>query len=240
LIVEVLDDDSSAAMAEQEGQARQESTAQERRLADDTERLANYTHALAIATTALAVVAAGQLAMFLWQLVYMRKTTRDATVAAQAADATAQATRDLVTQNREHLLILERGYVFAGPKGIEKEKERPGTVTIGVYAQSVGRTPGFVKEVYARSSPSEPTGEPSYPNDVPVYATDLIVSTGDGGVKMPVEFVEPLSDPLFFYGYIRYVDIFHEPIRESRFCMRVHPDIGKWEFAGSGAWNGWD
>ncbi|MGO8844311.1 MAG: hypothetical protein ACLQFI_02990 [Methylocella sp.] len=78
---------------------------QTQRLADETENLAAYTRWLAGFTLLLFIAAVGQVALFVWQLRLIRESLKDAKVAAEAAETTANIAKD-------DLLLGQRAYVF--------------------------------------------------------------------------------------------------------------------------------
>jgi hypothetical protein len=57
-------------------------------------------------------------------------------------------------------------------------------------------------------------------------------------VILPVTFKIDFAEPIHFWGYVEYLDILKKA-HTSRFCTLIYPAQGKWEIAGSRAWNNW-
>ncbi len=76
--------------------------------------VALFTFWLVVATGALAIVAAGQAALFLWQLGLMREGLEDAKTAASAARDGAFAARDNVEIAKLTMVARDRAYVHHG------------------------------------------------------------------------------------------------------------------------------
>ena len=119
LSVKVIPSSKSAEETAREERERQEKSAADKRLADETERLADEAENLGTVTRWLAglvllllVAALGQIALFWQQLRLMRQATEDAAGTARAAQASAD--------NAEKTLITtQRAFVY--PKSISKE-----------------------------------------------------------------------------------------------------------------------
>jgi hypothetical protein len=103
-------------------------------------------------TAALAVVAVVQAGLFVWQLVLMRKTMQDSTVAAKAAEESARVAREAFTK-------MERPYLYIfgvkGPLG-EFEVEEPYDY-FEYHVANYGKTPAKVENaLFSVSTASEP------------------------------------------------------------------------------------
>jgi len=101
LVVRVLPTSKSAGEAEEEKKEREERRAAER-------DLTTYTLYLWLATSAFALVALVQAGLFVWQLVLLRRTVRDAATAANAANASAEAAKLEAYAAQQMLVLTQR------------------------------------------------------------------------------------------------------------------------------------
>jgi hypothetical protein len=98
LIVKVLPTPKTADEAEAEKGEREERAGAER-------GLTTYTRYLWLATCVLTFVAAVQAGLFVWQLILLRRSVRDAATAANAANASAEAAK-LGAYAAQRMLVL--------------------------------------------------------------------------------------------------------------------------------------
>ncbi|MBP1064862.1 hypothetical protein JOE51_006329 [Bradyrhizobium japonicum] len=206
-------------------------------------------------TFGLVVVGVLQAALFFVQLRFMRKGMDDATMAAKAAQASAETAKEQVALTKMGIIDLERAYLAVGPTQIIVDFVRsdavrvrgfhmptdPQELTAYLFVQNTGRTGATIKKIYGILTDSPPLG------DVPFYPplpqqptiTDLAVPAGTGTTLDPFEFKSDIAGEQFFWGYIEYTDVFKNR-RTSRFCAHLSPaergKPGKYQIAGGDAW----
>jgi hypothetical protein len=144
-------------------------------------------------------------------------------------------TRKSTRISERALTELERAYIFVTPVPSIEE----GRTIVSLKIDNAGQTPGFVHEGYGTTSVSEPTGEPSYPpqKNNPRVLEALVRK--DATEIFPTKWWSPITEPHYFYGYIKYTDIFQKE-HTSRVCVKIFPAEGKLDLAGPPAWNEWD
>lgn len=137
---------------------------------------------------------------------------------------------------------LERAYIFSGPW--RPYQVGPSVITF-VTIENFGRSPGILKEAYGEYSATEPVAKyPTYKNGssrsfdsaippTPVRPPNFQPNT------LPAKWESPLPGEQYFFGYVRYVDIFGVR-HESRFCAKIFPGEHKSDIAGPPAWNDWN
>lgn len=153
----------------------------------------------------------------------------------QASLAIAKQSADAATASASQIPIVERAYIFATPHPAVDGKRTIITLMIENY----GQTPGIVTEGYGTTSLTEPVGQPLYPPR-PLNPRSLEAVLGkDAKEPFPTKWESPVTDPHFFFGYIRYTDIFHKP-HTTRFCAKIFPATGKVDMAGPPVWNSWN
>jgi hypothetical protein len=145
----------------------------------------------------------------------------------------------------EQIPAVERAYLFIAPTNISLDETRTET-TVHLRVDNPGRTPGILTMVYGQFSKKPPTG------DTPVYEGggskefELVINSSNGmsphdpasNIILPVTFKIDFAEPIHFWGYVEYLDILKKP-HTSRFCTLIYPAQGKWEIAGTRAWNDW-
>lgn len=132
-----------------------------------------------------------------------------------------------------HIPTVERAWVFAGPDA-KSTRNEPGLFEVKLWIKNYGKTPGFVKVIWARFSKDAPYDPvPKYEGAEKIQ-TELVLGTQEGFL-WPKPFGTAF-DERYFYGYIRYADIF-KANQVTRFCVRLVPEEGRFEMAGSPAWN---
>jgi hypothetical protein len=163
--------------------------------------------------------------------VFLAQSTREAALAAKAA--------------ADQIPVLERAYIFAAPANIKVDQARTKT-TLQIAVDNPGRTPGILTAIYGQYSPQAPLGEE------PVYEgghsepLDWVINSSVGlnaldsenKLVLPYTFGIDFADPIFFWGYLDYLDVFRKP-HSTRFCFLIYPGDGKWQGAGSRVWNDW-
>jgi hypothetical protein len=160
--------------------------------------------------------------IFLW------RSTRDAAIAARTA--------------AEHIPRVERAYIFIGPGEIGVRRKDEGRLVETTFAfiqlNQYGPTPGFVEKVSWGFTTKLPQ-EPDYSN---AQTWDVgVVMKGKKTFNLPAPGESEILDPHYLYAKVDYNDIFRAK-HISRFCIRIHPRIGKWETIDglSESWNDWD
>lgn len=206
-------------------------------------------------TFGLVVVGVGQAILFFFQLRYMRKGMDDATLAAKAAQTSAETAKEQVALTKVGIIDLERAYLAVGPTQIIVDFVKsdairvrgfhmptdPQELTAKLYIQNTGRTGATIKKIYGILTDSEPLGDTPFYPPLPQQPTitDLSVPAGSASVLDPFEFKSDHIGQQFFWGYIEYTDIFKN-LRTSRFCAHLSPaergKAGKYQIAGSDAW----
>jgi hypothetical protein len=150
-----------------------------------------------------------------------------------------------IRSNERQSNTLERAHVFAGPANTSNGVIiSPTQISIHVTAVNYGRSVGIIREVFAEFSETEPSG------------SKAIYGKGVGGRSDPHdESIQPSSQPIlvtvdpfvstntkavFFFGYIRYNDIFKR-WHVNRWCIKLSttPRV-HWVLAGTPVWNEWD
>ncbi|WP_047307170.1 hypothetical protein [Rhodopseudomonas palustris] len=107
-------------------------------------------------TSIAAVVACLQAGLFVWQLIYMRKSMEHATISSEAAQESAKVAREAFTK-------MERPYIYIlGAKGPTRDfSSMDEPVFMEYYVANYGKTPAKIRNVlYTVSvgiSPSDPT-----------------------------------------------------------------------------------
>jgi hypothetical protein len=147
LSVKITPREPSKEQAEKEEAERLEKAAVDKKVAFETQRVADYTWWLAFLTLFVVMTAIGQAGLFVWQLGYMKKGMKDATIAARAASRSAIATVAQAKIARDTLTKVQRPYVFAfGIQFLEQgihEGEAFVTYTVANY----GETPATIDDV---------------------------------------------------------------------------------------------
>jgi hypothetical protein len=158
----------------------------------------------------------------------------------------ARATR----RAADHIPTVERAYLFIGPGeiGVRGHAFSPdgkdiSGVKLAAWAfiqfSHFGPTPAFVKKIYWENSFAKPTSETPLYLQGQKWEPDLVLRQKKPfNLPKPIEFSSAQSQYLF--GYVQYADIFRKE-HTSRFCILIHPLLGKWEDAGlPPAWSAWD
>ncbi len=219
------------------------------------------------ATVFLVLVGIAQAIMFYVQLSYMQKGMDDAKIAAEAAKAAAESAKsqaeaakaqvalakDQVEVTKIGIFDLERAYLAVGPTNITTTFKQvagkqfyvrgdPLEVVIFLNVKNTGRTSAHLTKIYGEFSEEPPLGDTPYYEGADPVITDLAIGAGDADDLPMYQFRHPLvdSEPLFFWGYVEYSDIFRNK-RTSRFCAAVfpihkHKERGKYQIAGSDPW----
>jgi hypothetical protein len=141
----------------------------------------------------------------------------------------------------KHIPAVERAYIFIQPS----EKAGfigPGERTVAlVEVQNFGPTPGFLETLYGEFSPTKPKGrKPRYdPTKGTKFAVDEVIGKFDVPTPLDQRFEAPGVEPIYFFGYVEYRDIFKRR-HTSRFCALLKPIDGTSALAGERAWSNWD
>jgi hypothetical protein len=141
----------------------------------------------------------------------------------------------------KHIPAVERAYIFIQPSdkgGFVGPDEK--TVAF-VEVQNFGPTPGFLETLYGEFSPTQPKGtKPRYnPSKGTKFAVDDVIGKFDVPTPLDQRFEVPGVDPIYFFGYVEYRDIFKQR-HTSRFCALLKPMKGTSALAGERAWSSWD
>ena len=125
-------------------------------------------------TAWLVIVGFGQAGLFVWQLLYMRQGMKDATMVAQAAQASAETAKEQVALTKMGVIDLERAYLAAGPTNIRKmivtqlRLEDHGSTwetVVLIHVHNTGRTGATIVKLYGEFSQTPPEGNtPIYEN----------------------------------------------------------------------------
>jgi hypothetical protein len=140
-----------------------------------------------------------------------------------------------------HIPAVDRAYIFIQPS----EKAGfigPGSQTVAfVEVQNFGPTPGFLETLYGEFSRTEPKGKkPRYDSSRGrKFAVDTAIGKFETPTPLHQRFEAPGVDPIYFFGYVEYRDIFKRQ-HTSRFCALLDPITGSSNLAGDRGWNGWD
>jgi hypothetical protein len=107
--------------------------------------------------------------------------------------------------------------------------------------QNFGPTPGFLETLYGEFSRTKPPGKkPRYdPSKGTTFAVDDIIGKFDVPTPLDQRFETPGVEPVYFFGYVEYRDIFKRR-HTSRFCALLKPVEGTSALAGERAWSSWD
>jgi len=178
-------------------------------------------------TALLAVIAILQAALFIWQLVYMRRAMEHSTVAARAAQESARVAREAFNK-------MERPYIYIfGVKGPLSENEALGRFDyIEYYVANYGKTPAKIEDVCFSigigKEPSEPAPAGAWhelrrrPILVPNERRDKLTQSHPSGIPTrqyadeetpPGEQMEPITqegEHFFFSARIKYRGPFSE------------------------------
>ena len=136
---------------------------------------------------------------------------------------------------------MERAYMFSGPYS----PVCTGTKTIThLTLENFGRSPGILKEAYGEYSATEPTGNPVYKHGSARKFDSAVAPTeqrppNQPPPTIPTAWESPLPGEQYFFGYIKYLDIFRVE-HECRFCTKIFPNTRKADLAGPEAWNDWN
>jgi hypothetical protein len=203
---------------------------------DDNDKavVAGFTVVLAISTIGLWLATKSLYSAGERQLHFLRESAAIQSHEMQASIAAAQQSAEAAAISANHIPTIERAYVFATPQpNIEK-----GMTITTLFLQNFGQTPAIVTEGYGANSESEPVGQPLYPPQ-PSNPRFLEAVIGKGAREpFPTRWWSPITEPHFFYGYVRYTDIFRKS-HVTRFCVRIFPADGRVELAGPSVWNSW-
>jgi hypothetical protein len=145
-----------------------------------------------------------------------------------------------IRSNEQTVMNLERALLAVGPTQITRYATPP-KVTLKLNVHNTGRTSATIFEVCGQFSRAPPVGDkPDYTRGVAVI-TDLSVASGADSVLDPFLFEDNFDGDQFFWGYLRYRDIF-KIVHTARVCVAIFPRLGaggttgKYQLAGSDAW----
>lgn len=142
--------------------------------------------------------------------------------------AVTKTAADAAKAAAEHIPTVERAWVFCLITSI---------TTLGqpkfiLHIKNHGKTPGFVKVVWAKVAKEEPFNPTPTYDGVQQTQIDWTLSEKE---ERQFEGEFPSEEGKFFYGYIRYKDIFGAR-QVSRFSVRLNDD-GSTSMAGHPAWS---
>jgi hypothetical protein len=150
-------------------------------------------------------------------LAFLFVTFREAKRTAAAGVVAANAAVDAVKVTKDH---VERAYVFGGPGGHEVKYNARGGLVVYVHAtyENYGKTPAFVERIFL-----EHCHEKDLPA-VPAYRTafglfDYLPPDHEVRKLKHVKCEFPAEDGHVVFGYIEYLDVFHQR-RHSGFLHR--------------------
>lgn len=147
LAVKILPAPDAEKQADKQERERQEKELIDKKLAFETQRIADYTWWLATFTVALFCVAILQAGLFVWQLGYMKKGMKDATIAARAASRSAIATVSQAKVARDTLTKVQRPYVFAFGIQFLRQGTHEGEAFVTYTVANYGETPATIDDV---------------------------------------------------------------------------------------------
>jgi hypothetical protein len=134
----------------------------------------------------------------------------------------------------KHIPRVERAYIFGGPyrDGVSFSTTN---VQMRLLFRNYGKTPALWKEFFGEFSKEEPLANtPKYGKGKCKLVIDDEI-TEAGKVYAPENlFISDSPEPIYFFGYVRYLDVFGEG-HTTRFCHRVSSDK-IYETAGHPAW----
>ena len=119
---------------------------------------------------------------------------------------------------------------------------REGTGEAGILARpgNFGRTPCILRESYLESRASEPSGAQATYQGGRLLPHDLVLDVNAQEVTLPTPaFPIDSKNTSYVVGYFRYLDVFGAS-HLTRYCYRMEIATGKFERAGSAAWNAFD
>jgi hypothetical protein len=185
LAVKILPATDAKEQAEKSEHDRKEKAAIDEKLAFETQRIANYTTRLAWFTLMLFGVAVLQAGLFLWQLGYMRKGMKDATIAARAASRSATATVAQAKVARNSAIKLQRPYIFVF--GVQRLLRDVPEFYAEFTIANFGAIPAIIEDVFVGFVFSD-RGEPPMPlrmGDDHTLSTNPIFAAGERRDKIP-------------------------------------------------------
>jgi hypothetical protein len=234
LSVRVLPSPKTPEEIAKEERERQERSEIEKKLVFETQRIADYTWYLALLMLFLVLAAAGQAALFVWQLSYMRRGMTDARTAADAARDGAIAAHVNAKIADKSMKLSTRAWVFAGPRdgSFERQGEK---ITFKVNVVNYGLSPARIKEIHVEFAGEEPLVDVASYQRADSIETNFPLGLGRENVTLPFIFSTDEHAP-FIRGYVIYADSFGD-IHESRFCRRIIASSLQTEPAGSPAWS---
>ncbi|MDR3484150.1 MAG: hypothetical protein P4M05_04470 [Bradyrhizobium sp.] len=239
-------------------QSRQETTAESSKTQNpDTELTGSMwltKDAAGFFTFALVIVGIGQAVLFFVQLRYMRTGMDDATMAARAAQTSAETAKEQVELTKLGVFALNRAYLDATvseaktqfiadprpPSGYFRPGD-PMEICAKITLKNSGKTRGVIVQAYGEFRTG--TWLPPVPNyDTAkgrTYVADFSISDAEA-LPFPWNFKTSEVVEQFFFGSVLYKDIFGRG-HVSRFCMRILPSHenggdARMQLAGNDAW----
>jgi hypothetical protein len=218
--------DAVARKAEEERQEKEGRKGIERAMVVATQKGADANMAVAYLTGVLAVVGAGQAALFIWQLVLVRRSVRDATRAADAARDAAN-TASSTARHQLRAYVGMHSVTISWVVGSMPDPLRTGHPVAGLVIKNYGQTPANDLIHVARLVISQHP-DPADPMEISVanipHAAKTIMFPGDEAgtaieraVLTDVQWAAIHGEYRFYvHGLISYRDVFGAP-HETRY-----------------------
>jgi hypothetical protein len=151
LAVKILPAQDAKEQADKSERERQEKAKLDEKLNSETQRIADYTDRLAQFTFWLFCVAMAQAGLFVWQLLYMRRSMADATTTARNTRRATVASVQKAKIARDTLTKVQRPYVFVfGLARLMTRGDVPGITPFVEYdVANFGQTPAIIENVGA-------------------------------------------------------------------------------------------
>ena len=229
LSVKVIPSQRSPEEVEKEENDRREKAEVDKKLTDEAGKIAVYSFWLGIFTFALFCAAIGQIGLFWIQLRYTRRSLDDAALAANAAQASAHATRESMvlatdTAQRQlraylmvHTAVVENFSAGGKPRAKLTIKNTGQTPAHAVtHWCSSGIAPYPVEDHVVRALKRREIDLPTKP--LPPGCQTKTWSESDILTEDQYEAVSDGTHALYVIGEIRYLDAFNKP-QETDFLL---------------------
>jgi hypothetical protein len=197
--------------------------------------------ATALFTLALVCVGTIQVGLFVWQLRLIRKSLRDAKIAAEAARDSAEA----AVISAKHMPRIERAYLFLGLEvtsrivafeaGLADTRSK-----IEFGFKNHGKTPASIEELHVMAKFWREGWPAMAVADVMAIQKGWMISAGETQAGYSTEFTLRSDEIararegkgyILFWGKVVYRDVFGD-IHESGWCRAHDFKSAGWRFAG--------
>jgi hypothetical protein len=141
----------------------------------------------------------------------------------------------------DHMARIDRAYLFVSAGDVLRPAN--GGLSIAPKIFNRGKTPGVLLEVYAELRTESPRNTPSAYNflDAQKITEDLIISPNEPFLLRRLRLRSEQADHYYFYGYVRYRDIF-QSTHTTFWSTRSTPVDGgiSWALDNSPGWDYFD